>query len=139
MRLINILICLCILTGCTKKVTKEDLTQLNGYWEIDKVIFHDGSTKEYNVNTSIDYIEISALKGFKKKVQPKFDGTYTTSNNTVFFSISEIDGVFKIHFKNGLSDRTEQIISISEHNFSVSTKEGITYNYRRYQPININQ
>lgn len=139
MRSISILLFLFILTGCTKKVTKEDLTQLNGYWEIDKVIFHDGSTKDYKVNTNVDYIEISDLKGFRKKMQPKFDGSYTTSNDAEPFSILETNGIFKMYYKTNFSDWEEKIISISENNFSVSTKDGITYSYRRFQPISIEQ
>lgn len=137
MRSISILLILFILTGCSKMVSKEDLTQLNGYWEIDKVIFHDGSTKDYKVNTNVDYIEISDFKGFRKKMQPKFDGSYTTSNDAEPFSILETNGIFKMYYKTNFSDWEEKIISISENNFSVKTKNGITYSYRRFQPINI--
>ena len=60
-----------ILTACQNKVTHEDLPFLNGYWEIEKVNMPDGQTKEYTINTTVDYIEMKDLSGFRKKVYPK--------------------------------------------------------------------
>ena len=58
MRYICIIIALFVFVGCHNKVDQLDLPLLNGYWEIEKVTFPDGSEKEYSVNTSVDYIEV---------------------------------------------------------------------------------
>ena len=42
----------------------DDLKNLNGYWEIEKVTFPNGETKDYSVSTTIDYIE---LKGDREE------------------------------------------------------------------------
>lgn len=125
-----------ILIGCNQKVTTDDIDYLNGYWEIEKVTFPDGNSKEYTVNATIDYIELDGLKGFRKKVQPKFDGSFSTSNDAEFFVVVEKPETLEIHYKNELSEWSETLIEISENNFSVSNSDGITYNYKRFQPIN---
>ena len=94
MRYIYIIVALIGLAGCQNKISKLDLPHLNGYWEIERVTFPDGSKKEYAVSTSIDYIEVKNFKGFRKKVQPNFNGTYVTSNDAEMFTISENEGIF---------------------------------------------
>lgn len=73
-----------IFMGCTPKIVEEDLKNLNGYWEIEKVTFPNGETKDYSVSTTIDYIELKDGGGFRKKVQPRFNGTFETSNDAEF-------------------------------------------------------
>lgn len=125
-----------LLIGCSKRVSKEDLEYLNGYWEIEEVVFSNGENKKFKVSTTIDYIEIDSLKGFRKKMQPKFDGSYTTSNDAELFVIVEKDGDFEFYYKNGLSEWSEKIITLSQSNFSVVNRDTITYLYKRFQPIN---
>ncbi|RKN76857.1 hypothetical protein [Ulvibacterium marinum] len=137
MRIVSVLTFVYLIIGCSDTLSKEDLNQLNGYWEIAKVSFHDGNTKEYKVSTSIDFIKIDSLKGYRKKVQPKFDGTFDTSNDAEFFLIKEQNGEFIFHYKNNLSEWKEAILKISRDNFSVSNEAGITYEYKRFNPINV--
>lgn len=125
------------LVGCSSKVSKKNLEFLNGYWEITAVEFSNGQKKTYNVNPSVDYIKLDKLKGFKKKVQPKFDGSYVISNDTEFFTIFEKDGSLIISFENDLSSWEEQIITLEEDFFSIVNQDNITYSYKRYEPINI--
>ncbi|MCM4151416.1 hypothetical protein DHD05_07420 [Arenibacter sp. N53] len=137
MRYIYFFIALNSLIGCQDKINQIDLPYLNGYWEIEKVSFPDGTDKEYTVNTSVDYIEINALKGYRKKVQPKFNGTYDTSNDAEMFTIHEKDGVFTINYTTGLSEWHEKIISLSENSFTVLSEDNLKYHYKRFEPINI--
>jgi len=128
--------------GCTSSVSEESLDSLNGYWEIEKVIFPDGSTKDYDVNTSIDYILVEDKKGYRKKVQPKFNGTYDTSNDADLFTILEREGLFTINYSSKKNDglvaqRSEELVNISENKFSVRNADGLTYDYKRFEPINI--
>lgn len=125
-----------IFFGCTTKVTKEDITNLNGYWEIEQVTFPNGETKEFTVNPTVDYIELDGLKGFRKKMQPKFDGSFRTSNDAESFVIENSNNRFQFHYKNEMSEWKEEIQSISEDKFSVTNQDTLTYTYRRFQPIN---
>ena len=126
-----------LLIGCSNWVSKENLKNLNGYWEIEQVVFSNGENKKFKVSTTIDYIEMDSLKGFRKKMQPKFDGSYTTSNDAELFTIVEKDGHFEFYYKNELSEWTEKITRLSENNFSVVNQDTITYLYKRFIPINI--
>ena len=50
----------------------ENLEDLNGYWEIEKVIFPDGNSKEYTFSQSIDYFMLeNDSTGYRKKMQPQ--------------------------------------------------------------------
>ena len=130
--------------GCSTGVSEKDLDLLNGYWEIEEVIFPDGSTKEYKTNLSIDYVLMEDKKGYRKKVQPKFNGTYDTSDDADLFLILERDGVFSFSYKSENNDglvaqRSEELIHISENKFSVRNTDGFIYNYKRFEPINIDK
>lgn len=123
--------------GCTSKVTQEDITHLNGYWEIEQVTFPNGKTKEFTVNPTVDYIELEGLKGFRKKMQPKFNGSFTTSNDAEPFLIEEANGQFEFHYKNEMSEWKEVIKSISKDNFSVTNQDTLTYTYKRFKSIQL--
>ena len=136
-QLYTLILCLALF-GCKDKIVKSDLNFITGYWEIEKVTLPDGSKKEYPVNTSIDYMEVNNLMGFRKKVQPKFNGTYDTSNDAELFTIYERDGVFFMNYKTELSEWQEKIVSLSKNNLSLKSEDNITYHYKRFEPININ-
>jgi len=129
---------LIVLCSCTSKISKEDISYLNGYWEISNVTFPDGSSKEYKVNTNVDYIKINNLKGFKKKMQPTFNGSYKTTNDAESFIIFINESIFEIYYKNNLSERKERILKLSKNQYSVVNEEGVIYNYKKYTPINVN-
>lgn len=122
--------------ACSEKISVSDLNHINGYWEIEEVKFPDGGSKEYDVNVTIDYFEYNNMKGFRKKVQPTFDGTYNTSSDAESFQINERDGFFWMSYQNDLSSWEEQIKEITKSNMVVKNKEGLSYHYRRFQPIN---
>ena len=123
--------------GCANPPSIAELPKLNGYWEITKVTFADGQEKDYGLNTTIDYIEITHNKGFRKKMQPKLDGTYSTSNDAEFFTVSQREASLFLEYQNGLSQWEEQLLKISEDSYTVINEEQIRYTYRRYQPINV--
>lgn len=123
--------------ACSQQLAKKDLVHLNGYWEIEKVTFPDGKSKDYTVSSVIDYIEITDLKGFRKKVQPSLEGTYSTSNDAELFRILVNRGVFVFHYKNELSEWQEQLVTLSKDRFSAMNEDGITYTYKKYEPIDV--
>lgn len=133
------LIALLTLFGCATKVSKEDLVHLNGYWEIKQVTFANGTTKDFRLNPSVDYIELNGLKGFRKKMQPKFDGSFTTSNDAEPFVIHFNNGNFEFRYKNEMSAWKEEIKSISKDEFSVTNQDTLTYTYRRFQSTSLTE
>ncbi len=126
-----------IFFGCSSGVPKEKLPQLNGYWEIGQVVFPDGNTKEYKVSITVDYIQLEGMEGFRKKVSPKFDGTYETSNSAETFVILENEDGFTMNYKTDLSEWSEKLVALNEKAFSVVNSEGLRYDYKRFEPIAI--
>ena len=136
----KILLCLglILMCSCTSSITQKDLPKLNGYWEIKEVVLTDGTKKEYSVNTTVDFIKVDSLSGFRKKVDPKFNGTFETSDDAEPFDIVMDEEAVLIQYQTELDSWTETLISLSESAFSVKNKDGIQYTYERYEPININ-
>ncbi len=124
-----------IFLGCTQKIIEEDLKNLNGYWEIEKVTFPNGETKDYSVSTTIDYIELKDGGGFRKKVQPRFNGTFETSNDAEFFEIVHHENGFEFRYKNADNEWQEKLLFISNDRFSVINQDTLRYTYKRFQPI----
>ncbi|APQ18444.1 hypothetical protein [Maribacter hydrothermalis] len=133
--IIGLLFCI----SCGSKIEKDQIPLLNGYWEIKEVIFKDGTKKEYSVNTTIDFIKIDSLVGYRKKVNPKFNGTYETSNDAEPLKIRIANDSIFMSYNKDLNAWEELILSLSNKSFSVINHQGITYKYERFEPININQ
>ena len=136
MKKISVLL-LILLASCGETVTKDSLQLLNGYWEITEVTLANKQQKIYKVNSTVDYIEVSNLKGFKKKVHPKLDGTFNASDDAEPFTIVEKEGLFIFTYKNDFSEWEEELVSLGKNSFTVVNQEDITYSYKRYEPLNI--
>ncbi|MCE2611643.1 hypothetical protein LVD13_01580 [Flavobacteriaceae bacterium D16] len=130
-------VALLLFVGCISKVDPASLPLLNGYWEIEKVVFPDGNTKTYEVNTSIDFIEINGKEGFRKKMQPQFNGTYNTSNDAEQFTILSGKNALIIKYSNAEISWEETLLSLSEERFEVISETGVTYHYKRYKPLEL--
>ncbi len=126
-----------IFTGCKERenVSKRDLDHLNGYWEIEKVVLPDGAVKVYGANTTIDFFEVKGSQGYRKKVQPKIDGSFATSDDAESFTLIEDNGVFSIHYENAFSEWTERIEKITHNKLALVNEENISYHYKRFQPL----
>ncbi len=126
------------LVACAPKVDLEALPRLNGYWEIEKVVFPDGSSKSYEINASIDFIQIEGKEGYRKKLQPQFDGSYRTSDDAERFTVIEKSGVLIMSYTNAGQSWEETLVALLEDRFEVENQTGITYHYKRYESINLN-
>jgi hypothetical protein len=131
------LLCLLLVFSCGAPLKKADLQLLNGYWEIYEAEAADGSTREYGVNGSLDYIELKGMNGFRKKVQPKADGGYLASDDTTFFEIRENEGRLYMSYRTDYATWEEELLSLDKGGFSVVNADNITYHYKRFEPISI--
>lgn len=126
-----------LLVSCTKGVSTEDLVHIDGYWEIEKVKFPDGQTKEYSLNATVDYFKVTDMAGYRKKVQPLLDGSFRTSDDAENFTIHESNGELLFRYKNNLSEWEEKITILTPKQCVFVNQEQITYYYKRYEPINL--
>jgi len=127
-----------LLTSCQQKIVSSDISKINGYWEIEKVVFEQGKDKNYTINESYDYFEIGKDNtGFRKKVMPQLDGTFlvndTQENVKVRF---ENDKVF-LDYSTPYAKWSEELIAISNDKLVFKNAEKKEYHYKKATPINL--
>lgn len=126
-----------LLLSCNQKITNKDISKLNGYWEIEKVLKSDGDKKEYKINEAIDYIEIKNNKGFRKKVYPQFDGKYLVNDLKEEISITDSSGIFFINYNTNYSKWKERIVAIKDSSFTVINDAKLEYHYKKQIPFSL--
>ncbi|MFA5556723.1 MAG: lipocalin family protein [Flavobacteriaceae bacterium] len=137
MKKIYFIAILLVTIGCNS-VEKGDLQNLNGYWEIHKVIQPDGNEIGFNINTIYDYYEIDHnYKGFYKKAYPQLDGTFIVDEYSEEIEITKDETILKIQFHSEFNDRELTIIEITKNKLILKNSEDKTYYYKRAEPINL--
>ena len=135
-RLISIAFLL-LLVACHQKVTSNDITNLNGYWEIEKVVFSNGSKKEYTYNESYDYFQIKENSGFRKKVMPQLDGRFLVNNQLEKIKITFENEDVYINYTTPFAKWKEKIEAISKDKLIIINVSKAQYHYKKAIPINI--
>jgi 6-pyruvoyl-tetrahydropterin synthase len=130
------LVCL-VAISCQKKVAASDVTKINGYWEIQTVVFPDGQKKEYTPSTLYDYFEIKDNKGFRKKVTPQFDGTFLVDDSDEKVTLTQKDGTYTLHYLTAYAKWDEELVAISDQELVTRNNSKKEYHYKRAQPINL--
>jgi hypothetical protein len=133
----SFVIFLIVALSCQSKVDATDITKINGYWEIEKVIFPDGSTKEFDINEVYDYFEIKNSKGIRKKVMPQLDGTFLTNDAFETIEIKDAEGKYNIYYSTALAKWHEEIISLTDKELVLLNSEKKEYHYKKATPINL--
>ena len=124
------------LTLSCSKNPESYIEHLNGYWEIDEVTLPDGSKKDYNYNDTIDFIEINdSLTGFRKKLQPQFDGTYATSADAESLKVVIENDSLNIYYKTPYFKWKETVLKATKDQLIVQNQNKLRYVYKRYEPI----
>lgn len=131
MKRLLLLFFLGVFFSCKQNITQADMVNLNGYWEIEKVVLPDGDKKEYKINETIDFFKIEADKGFRKKVMPQLDGTYLTNDVQEEFLVVVKDGEASLQYKTTYASWNEEIIELTKDKFVVKNQQEIEYYYKR--------
>ena len=135
MKKIGLLLFALLLISCHSTVKKEDITKLNGYWEIKQVKFSTGKTKDYKINETIDYFELKDNQGFRQKVMPQFDGKFKTNDIKENIKVVEKDNVFFIEYNTKFGKWKEEIITIEDSTLVLKNKENLEYTYKKFKPF----
>ena len=135
MKKIGLLLFALLLISCHSNVKKEDITKLNGYWEIKQVKLSTRKTKDYRVNETIDYFELKDNQGFRQKVMPQFDGKFKTNNINESIKILEKDNSFFIEYTTSYAKWKEEIITIEDSTLVLKNKDNLEYTYKRFKPF----
>lgn len=116
---------------------EQQLEHLNGYWEISEVISDQGTSKSYTYNTSIDYIFVDNLKGFRKKLQPGINNQYQTSDDAEFFEIRIENDSLNMYYKTDLSNWKETVLKATKDQLKIVNTANIIYIYKRFEPVRL--
>lgn len=138
-----ILLVLMLVTSCKKAITAADISKINGYWEIEKVILANGEKKEYKVNTTIDYFELrqaqldNKMVGFRQKVMPQLDGTYSTNNLKETISISNEGNDYYINYSTNFGKWKEEILELQDSILVLKNDANLEYHYKKQIPFSL--
>ncbi len=123
--------------SCKQKVTTEDISKINGYWEIENVILPNGEKKDYKINESIDYFEVKDKKGFRKKVSPQLDGKYLVNDLQENVTITDSSGTYFVNYQTEYAKWKEQIIEIQDSVLVLKNKANLEYHYKKQVPFSL--
>jgi len=129
---------LLLFVSCQQKIKPEDISKINGYWEIEKVVLGGGEDKDYMVNESYDYFQIGKdNSGFRKKVMPQLDGSFVVNNTQENVKVRFVEGQVFFDYGTSYAKWSEELIVISEEKLVFKNKEDKEYHYKKATPINI--
>ena len=131
------LLLLLVLSSCHQKITQKDISKLNGYWEIEKVVFADGTEKKYSYNEAFDYFQLKANKGFRKKVIPQLDGRFLVNNQSEKIEITFENDKTYISYATPYAKWKEEVDALTDEKLVVINVAKASYHYKKTAPINI--
>ncbi len=116
---------------------EEQLEYVSGYWEIVQVNSHSGVSKDYRYNTTIDYIYLDNLNGFRKKLQPGINNQYKASNDAEYFEVRIENDSLNIYYRTPLDSWKETILTANEKELKIINADQMVYIYQRYEPLEL--
>ena len=113
---------------------------INGYWEIENVYKNGKLLKEFKISQEIDYFRINNdLSGFRKKLKPNFNGSYTTSKDQLNFKLEiKFNKRLIIVYEDNNTIFVEEITKVNKTNLAIKNDKGMVYNYKVYKPLELN-
>ena len=133
--LFYILIFALSLTGCQDPDPREQLDNINGYWEISEVEVSKDSVMQYGMSEYIDYIELNDSVGFRKKLKPKIGGGYIEMNKAENIKARIEKGDLWLYYSTPFDEWKEEVIEAGEEQLVVKSEDGKIYHYQKYTPI----
>ncbi len=123
--------------NCTSPKPETFIPFFEGYWEIDHVVMADGSKKAYKFNPIIDFFEVKDSIGIRKKLQPKLDGTFISTNDSEHFTFKIENDSLYMYYKTPQASWKEAVLNASKTVLIVKNQTGNIYHYRPYQKIEL--
>jgi hypothetical protein len=134
----GVLLLAVLFVGCKQKITPADVANINGYWEIEKVVFENGREKHYGVNESFDYFQINKKNvGIRKKVMPQLDGTFLVNDTFENVKLRFADDQTFLDYSTPYMKWSEEIVALTATEFVVLNAEKKEYHYKKTGPIKL--
>ncbi len=136
--LVKIVLFSFLLVSCKQQIQSTDIPKINGYWEIEKVVFDQGENKEYSANQNYDYFQIDKNnQGIRKKVAPQLDGTFLVDDSFEKVRIRFQDDKAFLDYVTPYMKYTEEIIALTADELVVLNAQKTEYHYKKATAINI--
>ena len=134
----SICVVLCfVVLGCARNNPQEQLQHLNGYWEIKEVKTEGGKEREYSFSEQVDYIELEDSTGFRTKVLPRIDGTFATTDSRETVTAHITNDSLYLKYSTTYDTWQEVVLKADGEELKMRNAQGITYTYKKFEPINI--
>ncbi|MBK0369913.1 hypothetical protein [Flavobacterium agrisoli] len=127
-----------VFIGCQQGVTKTDITKLNGYWEIEKVVRPQGEDKVYGINESFDYFQVdTAGIGIRQKVMPQLNGRFLTNDTHEDVRVKWRQNKTYIDYKTGYAKWSEEIVKLTDTELVLKNDQDKEYHYKKTEKIDL--
>lgn len=135
---IKLFLVLILFTSCKPKIESADISKINGYWEIEKVVFEEGENKDYGVNQHYDYFQIDKTNtGFRKKVTPQLNGTFLVDDTFEKLKIRFQGDKIYIDYSTSFMKYSEELVELTDNELVLLNNQKKEYHYKRAAPINL--
>ncbi|MFV8364591.1 hypothetical protein ACNQGO_14555 [Flavobacterium sp. ZT3P35] len=133
----SILLIAFLFVACQQKIKPEDVSKINGYWEVEKVVFDSIDDKDYSMNEVYDYFEIKNNKGIRKKVRPQLDGTFLVNDAFENVTVRFADDKVFLDYATPFMKWSEEVIALSAEELVLLNKDKMEYHYKKATAINV--
>jgi hypothetical protein len=133
----SILLVVFFFVACQQKIRPEDISKINGYWEVEKVVFDSIKDKEYGMNQVYDYFKIENNTGIRKKVMPQLDGTFIVNDAFENVSVRFADDKVFLDYATPYMKWSEEVIALSAEELVLLNREKMEYHYKKATAINV--
>ena len=136
--LVKVILFSSLLVSCKQQIQTADIPKINGYWEIEKVVFDQGEDKEYGANQNYDYFQIDTNnQGIRKKVTPQLDGTFLVDDTFEKVSVRFQEDKAYLDYATPYMKYTEEIIALTADELVLLNAQKKEYHYKKATAINI--
>jgi hypothetical protein len=135
---VKILVLSLLFVGCQQKIKPTEIAKINGYWEIEKVVFDKGEDKDYKMNENYDYFQINSNnKGVRKKVMPQLNGTFLVNDTYENVVVRFANDKAYLDYSTPYTKWTEELIALSDAELVLVNAEKKEYHYKKTGAINL--
>jgi hypothetical protein len=135
---VKILVLSLLFVGCQQKIKPTEIAKINGYWEIEKVVFDKGEDKDYKMNENYDYFQINSNnKGVRKKVMPQLNGTFLVNDTYENVVVRFANDKAYLDYSTPYMKWTEELIALSDEELVLVNADKKEYHYKKTGAINL--
>lgn len=136
MKKLIVLFSIFAMVSCSQNNPQEQLKNLSGYWQIEKVEVAKDSVVEYSLSQYIDYIKMEDSVGFRKKLQPQLIGGFIeTSKNSEQITAKIENEALYLYYSTPFDEWKEKVIEADGEHLVIENRDNKKYYYTKYEPL----